>query len=90
MPIESIVGVGFTVITISAGMPEQVFEIGVTLIKLLMGRLDELIAVKAGILPTPLEESPVLELLLVHWYKVPCMVDPENKISFTGWVAHTT
>jgi hypothetical protein len=67
-----------------------VFEIGVTLIKLLMGKLDELIAVKAGMFPIPLGESPELALLLVHWYKVPCIVDPENTISFIGCVAQTT
>ena len=86
----SIVGLGFTVITIFAGTPEQEFDIGVTLIRLLMGMLDELLAVKAGILPIPVEESPVLVLLFVHSYIVPTIVDPEKMISLTGWVAHTT
>ena len=66
MPIESIVGVGLTKTTISAGMPEQLFEIGVTLIKLLIGMLDELIAVKEKTFPAPLAGRPVNVLLFVH------------------------
>lgn len=88
--IVSIVGLGFTVITIFAGTPEQEFDIGVTIIRLLMGILDKLLAVNAGILPIPVEESPVLVLLFVHSYRVPAIVDPEKMISLTGWVAHTT
>jgi hypothetical protein len=47
-------------------MPEQVFEMGVTLIKLLIGILDELIAVKEKTFPAPFEGRPVKVLLLVH------------------------
>ena len=48
------------------GIPEQLFETGVTVILAVMGILLLLVRVNPLILPTPLLGKPINGLLLVH------------------------
>ena len=59
-------GVGFTVITILVGIPEQLFEKGVTVIKLLIGKLLPFVMVTPLMLPSPLAAKPMPGLELDH------------------------
>ena len=62
-----IVGVGLTMIENVLAIPLHVLDTGVTVIKEEMGRLEELVVVKAPIFPVPAVGKPIKLLLLVHW-----------------------
>ena len=64
-------------------------ERGVTVIKLLIGRLDTLVAVKALMSPIPLADKPIAVLSFVHSYTVPTIIEPVKSIVFTLSFAQT-
>jgi hypothetical protein len=58
------------------GVPEQLFETGVTKIKAVMGILLLLVAMKGFDPEVPLAAKPMDGLVLVHSYSVPGTTDP--------------
>jgi len=60
------VGVGLTVIVYEDGVPEQLFTVGVTLIIAIISDVPVFAAVNDGILPVPLDASPILLLVFVQ------------------------
>ena len=60
------VGVGFTVIVYADGVPGQLFTVGVTLIIAIISDVPVFAAVNDGVLPVPLEASPILVLVFVQ------------------------
>ena len=87
------VGVGFTVyVNVIAG-PRQVtppkVALGVTVINAITGAFVTLVAVKAGILPTPLSANPMLGVLLIQLYTaVP--IEPLKLTAVVVAPLHTT
>ena len=72
-------GIGLTIIENVCATPEQAFDIGVTVIKVEIGILDPLVAVKELIFPVPeTGTNPTALFELTHWYNVLGMVDPEK------------
>jgi len=59
-------GVGFTQMVNCTGIPEQLFEIGVTNKLEVMGMPEKLVVVKAPIEPEPDKPIPIKELSFVH------------------------
>lgn len=59
-------GEGFVVIVNVFGIPSQPFNFGVTLMVATIGEFPLLMAVNAGISPTPLEAKPIAGLSLVQ------------------------
>jgi hypothetical protein len=59
-------GVGFISTLNCIGVPEQVFDIGVTIIFAVIGTKKLLAAVKGLITPVPLPDNPILGFELVH------------------------
>jgi hypothetical protein len=67
LAIASTVGVGFTVIVNTCGVPAlQSVEVGVTVNVAVTGVVPLFMAVNDAILPVPVEASPMLVLLLAH------------------------
>lgn len=62
-------------------MPEQLFDIGVTVILAVRSTLLVLRAVKLVILPVPEAASPMVELVFVQLNWVLAIEDPENVIA---------
>jgi hypothetical protein len=71
-------GIGFTVIVKLLGVPEQLFETGVTNIKAVVGILLLLVAMNGFDPEVPLAAKPMDGLVLVHSYSVPGTTDPVN------------
>ena len=72
----AITGIGLTTILKLMLLPEQLFDMGVTVIMLEAGTVEIFIGVNAAILPNPEAGMPIDELLLIHWYCVPATADP--------------
>jgi hypothetical protein len=86
-------GVGKAVIENVWVAPEQVFENGVTTIKVVCGTFVTLVTVKALILPVPDKgTSPTVAFEFVHWYIVLAMAEPVkitgavDKLLHNGWL----
>lgn len=87
----STAGIGFTVITIGKGVPEHAFENGMTVIIVEIGPLEELVAIKEGILPDPVVDArPTPGLLLVQLYTVFGIVEPVKIIGSVERFVHNS
>ena len=64
--IKFTLGAAFTVIEKEVGMPEQVFETGVTVIMPVIGRLEALVVVKALMVPELDTANPIPGFELIH------------------------
>ena len=87
-----IVGIGFTKIEKVRAVPEQEFDIGVTVNKLMIGTLDPpVFVVNASILPVPVRAgNPIRLLLCVQLNTVFATLDPVNKILLVITPLHLT
>jgi hypothetical protein len=81
-------GDGFIVIVKALDTPLQPFKLGVTVKLATMGLVPLLIAVNAGISPTPVAPIPIAGLLFVQLYAV-FGIAPENKIAADDCPLHT-
>ena len=75
-------GVGLTVIVKFCGVPAQPFAKGVTVMVATIGVELAFVAVKAGIVPTPVAASPIEGCELVQLKVVP----PTNPVKIAGLV----
>lgn len=73
---ESITGVGFTIILNDTGVPKQVLENGVTVIREEIGAVELLLALNDVIFPVPVAVKPIPILLFVQLNTVPAMGEP--------------
>jgi hypothetical protein len=85
--IESIIGVGLTVIVKIPVIPLQLLAAGVIVIVAVTGAVPLLIAVNEGMSPEPLAAKPIDELLFVQLKTVPA-TEPENRTSVVGSPLH--
>jgi len=80
-------GPGFTVMVNVMGVPGQPLAVGVTVMVLVTGAVPALVAVKAGIFPTPLPPKPMDVLLFVQLNTVPVTV-PAKFTAVVGVLLH--
>ena len=83
-----VAGVGFTVMVNVMGVPGQPATVGVTVMVDVTGAAPALVAVKAGMFPTPLAPKPMEALLLVQLYVAPAML-PEKVTAVVVPPLHT-
>lgn len=65
------VAVGYTVIVNAKVVPVHPLAVGVTVMVAITGAVPELLAVKVGIIPVPLDDVPIDGVLFVHAKVVP-------------------
>lgn len=77
---EVITGIGLITTLKLMLAPEQVFEIGVTVITLASGAEVTFMGVNGAILPMPAAGIPIAEFTLVQEYKVPATFEPLKRM----------
>jgi hypothetical protein len=90
--LEFTLGTGFTKIEKVRGVPEQEFDIGVTVNTLIIGTFElAVLVVNASISPAPVRAgNPIRLLLCVQLYTVLATLDPVNRILLVIIPLHLT